>query len=191
MCISAIIVNKLTIQLKLSLCSLSLFNLTLIFLLQVDICPENILKTTRTALAKLLRAHGKMPFPVKDLVGVQTAADSLCSDRITPVFTLSSVTGQGKRVVCFWSVFVLFNYQHISKCLRLLVCKHPFCLACLLSKHSSFHLGVDLLKAFVATVRRSAARYSGLDADPEVTYERMPHIHFAIDGTSRCFCSVY
>jgi len=63
----------------------------------VDICPENILKTTRTALAKLLRAHGKMPFPVKDLAGVQTAADSLCSDRITPVFTLSSVTGQGKN----------------------------------------------------------------------------------------------
>ncbi len=44
-------------------------------------------------------------------------------------------------------------------------------------------LGVDLLKAFVATVRRSPARYSGVDADPEVTYERMPHIHFAIDGT--------
>ena len=42
--------------------------------------------------------------------------------------------------------------------------------------------GVDLLKAFVATVRRSAARYSGLDADPEVTYERMPNVHFAIDG---------
>ncbi len=66
---------------------------------QVDICPENILKTTRTALAKLLRAHGKMPFPVKDLAGVQTAADSLCSDRITPVFTLSSVTGQGMIVL--------------------------------------------------------------------------------------------
>ena len=92
----------------------------------MDICPENILKTTRTALAKLLRAHGKMPFPVKDLAGVQTAADSLCSDRITPVFTLSSVTGQGKRVVCF-KVFVLFYFQLISECLRLLVCKHSFC----------------------------------------------------------------
>lgn len=41
---------------------------------------------------------------------------------------------------------------------------------------------MDLLKAFVATVRRSAARYSGVDADPEVVYERMPHVHFAIDG---------
>ena len=62
---------------------------------KVDICPENILKTTRTALAKVLRSHGKMPFPVKDMAAVQTAAETISSDRITPVFTLSSVTGQG------------------------------------------------------------------------------------------------
>lgn len=61
----------------------------------MDICPENILKTTRTALAKLLRSHGKLPYPVKDMASVQIAADSICSDRITPVFTLSSVSGQG------------------------------------------------------------------------------------------------
>lgn len=103
---------------------------------KVDICPPNILKTTRTALAKLLRSHGKLPFPVKDLAAVETAAESIASDRITPVFTLSSVTGQG----------------------------------------------VDLLRAFVARVRRSPLRYAGLDADPEVLYERMPNIHFPIDG---------
>jgi GTPase len=62
---------------------------------KVDICPENVLKTTRTALAKLLRASGKMPFPVKDMAAVQTAAESIAFDRITPVFTISSVTGQG------------------------------------------------------------------------------------------------
>lgn len=103
---------------------------------KVDICPPNILKTTRTALAKLLRANGKMPFPVKDMTAVETAADSIASDRITPVFTMSSVTGQG----------------------------------------------VDLLRAFVTKVRRSPLRYSGLDRDPEVCYERMPTIHFPIDG---------
>ena len=65
----------------------------------MDICPENILKTTRTALAKLLRSHGKMPFPVKDMAAVQVAADTICSDRIVPVFTLSSVSGQGERLV--------------------------------------------------------------------------------------------
>jgi len=103
---------------------------------KLDICPENILKTTRTALAKLLRSHGKMPFPVKDMAAVDTAADSIASNRITPVFSLSSVTGQG----------------------------------------------VDLLKAFVSKARRSSARYCGVDSDPEVVYERMPNVHFAIDG---------
>ena len=49
-------------------------------------------------MIQVLRANGKMPFPVKDMAAVQVAADSICSDRITPVFTLSSVTGQGKRV---------------------------------------------------------------------------------------------
>lgn len=77
-----------------------------------------------------------MPFPVKDDVAVQTAADSIASNRITPVFTISSVTGQG----------------------------------------------VDLLRSFVAKVRRSIQRYAGIDNDPEVCYERMPSVHFPIDG---------
>jgi hypothetical protein len=41
---------------------------------------------------------------------------------------------------------------------------------------------VDLLRAFVSKVRRSPARYAGVDSDPEVVYERMPSVHFAIDG---------
>jgi hypothetical protein len=42
--------------------------------------------------------------------------------------------------------------------------------------------GVDLLRAFVSRARRSAQRYAGVDSDPEVVYERMPGVHFAIDG---------
>ena len=42
--------------------------------------------------------------------------------------------------------------------------------------------GVDLLRAFVSKVQRSGIRYAGLDNDPEVTYEKMPSIHFPIDG---------
>jgi hypothetical protein len=38
------------------------------------------------------------------------------------------------------------------------------------------------VKAFVRQVRRSGQRYAGQDADPDVVYERMPHVHFAIDG---------
>jgi GTPase len=71
---------------------------------KVDICPPNILKLTRTSLAKLLRGNGKMPFPVKDSAAVQTAIDSIPSNRVTPVFTISSVTGQGvdllKAFIC-------------------------------------------------------------------------------------------
>ena len=40
-----------------------------------------------------------------------------------------------------------------------------------------------MLRAFVSKVRRSEVRYAGgVDADPEVLYERMPTVHFAIDG---------
>ena len=108
---------------------------------KVDICPENILKTTRTALAKVLRSHGKMPFPVKDMAAVQTAAETISSDRITPVFTLSSVTGQGtiRASLLTWKI-----------------------------SHLSFLAGVDLLRAFVSKVRRSSVRYSDADNDPEV-----------------------
>jgi hypothetical protein len=45
---------------------------------------------------------------------------------------------------------------------------------------------VDLLRAFVSKVRRSPARYGGVDSDPEVVYERMPSVHFAIDGAFVC-----
>jgi len=62
---------------------------------KVDICPPNVLQNTRRTLAKLLRSHGKMPHPVKDMDSVVIAAEAIVSNRITPVFTLSSVTGQG------------------------------------------------------------------------------------------------
>ena len=68
---------------------------------KIDICPPNILKQTRQTLAKLLRANGKMPYPIKDLSSVVAAADSIASNRITPVFAMSSV-----RCVCVLCVCV-------------------------------------------------------------------------------------
>jgi hypothetical protein len=43
----------------------------------------------------IIRYHvaGKMPLPVKDLSSVDAAADGIGSNRVTPVFTISSVTG--------------------------------------------------------------------------------------------------
>lgn len=62
---------------------------------KVDICPPNVLQNTRRTLAKVLRAYGKMPHPVKDMDSVTIAAEAIASNRITPVFTISNVTGQG------------------------------------------------------------------------------------------------
>lgn len=62
---------------------------------KVDICPRDVLQHTRRTLAKILRSYGKMPYPVKDMEAVTIAAESVSSKRITPVFAISSVTGQG------------------------------------------------------------------------------------------------
>eukprot|EP00607_Mallomonas_marina_P008546 CAMPEP_0182417712 /NCGR_PEP_ID=MMETSP1167-20130531/2144_1 /TAXON_ID=2988 /ORGANISM="Mallomonas Sp, Strain CCMP3275" /LENGTH=568 /DNA_ID=CAMNT_0024591435 /DNA_START=200 /DNA_END=1906 /DNA_ORIENTATION=- len=103
---------------------------------KIDICPSEVLQHTRKTLAKLLRSNGKMPYPVKDMSAVHAAVDSITSNRITPVFGISSVTG----------------------------------------------LGVDLLRAFLSKLKRCPSRYLGVDSDPEVCYERMPTVHFPIDG---------
>ena len=40
-----------------------------------------------------------MPYPVKEMSQVEAAAASIASDRVTPVFAISSVTGQvGSRM---------------------------------------------------------------------------------------------
>uniref|UniRef100_A0A6V2X5T2 Elongation factor Tu, chloroplastic n=1 Tax=Heterosigma akashiwo TaxID=2829 RepID=A0A6V2X5T2_HETAK len=62
---------------------------------KVDIAPVPVLKQTRQTLAKFLRKHGKLPYPVRDADQAAAAADSICSDRVTPVFAISNVTGQG------------------------------------------------------------------------------------------------
>jgi GTPase len=57
--------------------------------------PPDVLQNTRQTLAKVLRANKKMPFPVKDMAAMRAAAESIASNRITPVFSVSSVTGAG------------------------------------------------------------------------------------------------
>jgi len=66
-----------------------------VVLTKIDIAPEPVLKQTRQTLARYLRKNNKLPYPIKDLSQVEAAADSLASDRVTPVFAISSVTGQG------------------------------------------------------------------------------------------------
>lgn len=66
---------------------------------KLDISPPDVLQHTRKTLAKILRGNKKMPFPVKDLTSVNTAAESIFSNRITPVFSLSAVTGLGVELL--------------------------------------------------------------------------------------------
>ncbi|TFJ84522.1 hypothetical protein NSK_004507 [Nannochloropsis salina CCMP1776] len=66
-----------------------------VVLTKIDIAPEPVLKQTRQTLARYLRKNNKLPYPIKDMTQVEAAADSLASDRVTPVFAISSVTGQG------------------------------------------------------------------------------------------------
>lgn len=69
---------------------------------KVDMCPPNILQNTRRTLAKVLRNCDRMPFPMKDISCVETALENISTSNtlnshvtITPVFTISSVTGLG------------------------------------------------------------------------------------------------
>ena len=67
---------------------------------KIDMCPQPVLKQTRQDLAKFLRANRKMPYPVKDGAAVAAAAEAVASDRITPVFAVSSVSDKVTDIVC-------------------------------------------------------------------------------------------
>jgi len=69
-----------------------------VVLTKIDICPENVLKRTRQKLFKILKSRyaKKQPFLVKNLGDVQTCVKNL-SSKITPIFTLSAVTGEGVK----------------------------------------------------------------------------------------------
>ena len=80
----------------------------IVIITKIDICPPNILQNTRKTLAKLLRANGKMPFPMKDESSVGIAVESIASNRITPVFAISAVNGAVLLFLFFLFLLILF-----------------------------------------------------------------------------------
>ncbi|EFC49087.1 GTP-binding elongation factor Tu [Naegleria gruberi] len=68
---------------------------------KVDICPENILKQTIETIHKILKLPGvrKLPYHVKNDDDVLTCAKNLASDRICPMFLMSSVTGENLQLL--------------------------------------------------------------------------------------------
>jgi GTPase len=62
---------------------------------KIDICPENILKQTLDTIHKILKLPGvrKLPYHIKNEDDVLTCSKNIASDRIAPIFMMSSVTG--------------------------------------------------------------------------------------------------
>jgi len=122
---------------------------------KIDLCPAHILKTTRMALAKVLRHYGKTPFPVKDANSVTTACEALQADRLVPVFTLSTVTGQGLDLL---RMFLSQLRRNVEK----------------------FVLPPGLLPS--PDTSTTANTNTIANNHETVSYEQYPTIHFPIDG---------
>eukprot|EP01027_Heterolobosea_sp_BB2_P002054 GEZU01003092.1.p1 GENE.GEZU01003092.1~~GEZU01003092.1.p1 ORF type:complete len:585 (-),score=181.44 GEZU01003092.1:25-1779(-) len=63
---------------------------------KIDMCPENVLKETISTVHKILKLNGvrKMPYHIRNEEDVIKCAKNMPSDRIAPIFLLSSVTGE-------------------------------------------------------------------------------------------------
>jgi GTPase len=68
-----------------------------IVITKIDIAPENVFEETKTTLVKILKSPGcqRMPVVVKPEDDVSVFAQSLASDKLCPIFSISNVTGEG------------------------------------------------------------------------------------------------
>ena len=72
-----------------------------IVLTKIDMCPENVYKETMDTLFKILKMStvNRVPFILKDTADIEKIAQSLASDRICPIFCVSSVSGDGMDIL--------------------------------------------------------------------------------------------
>lgn len=62
---------------------------------KIDLAPPDVKAHTLETIAKVLKQARKMPFLIKSAENVTTAAKAILTERITPVFQVSNVTGEG------------------------------------------------------------------------------------------------
>jgi GTPase len=69
----------------------------IIVITKVDIAPEDIYKQTLDYIIKVLKSTGanKMPVIVREKDDVKIFSENIVSDRISPIFCVSSVSGEG------------------------------------------------------------------------------------------------
>jgi len=68
-----------------------------IVITKIDIAPPEVYEKTKETLVKILRSPGcqKLPIVVRPEDDVALLASNLASDVVTPIFTISNVTGEG------------------------------------------------------------------------------------------------
>jgi GTPase len=68
-----------------------------IVITKIDICPQNVYEETKGTLIKILKSPGcqRMPVLVKPDDDVGIFAESISSDKLCPIFSISNVTGEG------------------------------------------------------------------------------------------------
>lgn len=64
-------------------------------LTKIDLAPKNVAKETMKSIRTFLKRAGKLPMLVKSLEQAKTAAESIPSNRVTSIFPISNVTGDG------------------------------------------------------------------------------------------------
>lgn len=68
-----------------------------IVITKIDMCPDNVFKETLDTLVKILKLSSvnRVPFIFNEKDNIEKIAQNLISDRICPIFCVSSVSGNG------------------------------------------------------------------------------------------------
>jgi GTPase len=66
-----------------------------IIVTKIDLAPPDVDKNTMEQIAKVLKLAKRLPYVVKSMDNVHTAASTILADKVTPVFRVSNVTGEG------------------------------------------------------------------------------------------------